>query len=231
MTAVTSKPNEPRGARRKRETRSRLLKAAMTLMAVRGKDSVSINELTDAADVGFGSFYNHFKSKDDIYNALMAEVFNEFGIAIEEANKVNDDPADIISFAVQCVLLRSKVNPLWGQFLLRTAFSVETIVGGMGQYMLKDLERGVSEKRFVVSDPLMSFVSVGSTVMGAISIQHNLASQSEIVTALAEHAGYNVTNIPQRTAATVLQILGINEEEANAIASKPLLDVDFVALP
>ena len=49
---------EPRGVRRKRETRSRLMRAAMQLMAERGVDGVAINEITEAADVGFGSFYN-----------------------------------------------------------------------------------------------------------------------------------------------------------------------------
>ena len=55
---------EPRGARRKRETRARLLEAALRLSAERGMEGVAINEITEAADVGFGSFYNHFESKE-----------------------------------------------------------------------------------------------------------------------------------------------------------------------
>src|SRR5262245_42665756 len=58
---------EPRGARRKRETREKLLRAAFRLIAERGVDGVAINEITEAADVGFGSFYNHFESKDAIH--------------------------------------------------------------------------------------------------------------------------------------------------------------------
>ena len=59
---------ESRQARRKRETRERLLDAAFRLMAERGVDAVAINEITEAADVGFGSFYNHFESRDGIRN-------------------------------------------------------------------------------------------------------------------------------------------------------------------
>src|SRR5258708_39986734 len=58
---------EPRGARRKRETRARLLDAALKLMAERGMEGVAVNEITEAADVGFGSFYNHFESKESIF--------------------------------------------------------------------------------------------------------------------------------------------------------------------
>jgi Transcriptional regulator len=68
--AQTAEGRQPRGARRKRETRARLLDAALRLMAERGMDSVAINDITEAADVGFGSFYNHFGSKEGIFTAL-----------------------------------------------------------------------------------------------------------------------------------------------------------------
>ena len=58
-TAVEDK--EPRGARRKRETRSRLLEAALKLMAEKGMEGVAINEITEAAGVGFGSCYDDFE--------------------------------------------------------------------------------------------------------------------------------------------------------------------------
>ena len=59
--AAPDAQREPRGERRKRETRSRLLEAALRLMAEKGMEGVAINEITEAADVGFGSFYNHFE--------------------------------------------------------------------------------------------------------------------------------------------------------------------------
>ncbi|EUC21006.1 regulatory protein TetR, partial [Burkholderia sp. BT03] len=65
--AAVPEEREPRGARRKRETRGRLLDAALRLMAEKGMEGVAINEITEAADVGFGSFYNHFESKEAIY--------------------------------------------------------------------------------------------------------------------------------------------------------------------
>src|SRR5205814_5066161 len=86
---------EPRGARRRRETRSRLLMAALKLMAERGMEGVAINEITEAADVGFGSFYNHFDSKEAIYAALLDWVFEDFANAIEAVLGEISDPAEI----------------------------------------------------------------------------------------------------------------------------------------
>src|SRR5579859_5546698 len=74
---------EPRGARRRRETRSRLLIAALKLMAEKGMEGVAINEITEEADVGFGSFYNHFESKEAIYAAVLDWVFKDFADAME----------------------------------------------------------------------------------------------------------------------------------------------------
>src|SRR6478735_3904550 len=64
-----------RASRRKHETRVRLLDAAFRLMAERGMEAVAINEITETADVGFGSFYNHFESKEAIYAAVIGTVF------------------------------------------------------------------------------------------------------------------------------------------------------------
>jgi AcrR family transcriptional regulator len=72
---------EPRGARRKRETRERLFRAAFRLLAERGVDGVAINEITEAADVGFGSFYNRFTSKEALHEALFEEVVTRNGPA------------------------------------------------------------------------------------------------------------------------------------------------------
>ena len=54
-----------------------------TLFARQGVDNTRINEITDEADVGFGSFYNHFDSKEAIVEAVLAETVAAQGEAIE----------------------------------------------------------------------------------------------------------------------------------------------------
>jgi AcrR family transcriptional regulator len=49
--------------RRKAHTRAALINAAQTFIAA-GRTNVAIVEITHAADVGIGSFYNHFHSKE-----------------------------------------------------------------------------------------------------------------------------------------------------------------------
>jgi AcrR family transcriptional regulator len=91
-TAAESSPEvkAPRGARRKRDTRVRLLGAALHLMAHRGVGGVTINEITEQADVGFGSFYNHFESKDAIHATLIEEVIGHYAVALDKLGDRED---------------------------------------------------------------------------------------------------------------------------------------------
>jgi AcrR family transcriptional regulator len=62
-----------RRERRAAETRLRLFRSALQLFAERGFPNVTIEDITEAADVGKGTFFNYFASKDQILG-VMAEI-------------------------------------------------------------------------------------------------------------------------------------------------------------
>nr|WP_080492330.1 TetR/AcrR family transcriptional regulator [Burkholderia ubonensis] len=97
----------------------RLLRAAFGLMAEKGRDNVAISEITEAADVGFGSFYYHFESKDGIFAALTEWVFDDFADGLERLASGLSDPAEVVSVCVRHTLLRARRERLWGRFLIR----------------------------------------------------------------------------------------------------------------
>ena len=55
-----------RGTRKRERTRGELVAAAERLVALRGLDALSIDEITEEADVAKGTFYTHFQDKDDL---------------------------------------------------------------------------------------------------------------------------------------------------------------------
>jgi len=62
-----------RRERRAAETRIRLFRCALKLFAEHGFPNVTVEDITEAADVGKGTFFNYFESKDHILG-VMAEI-------------------------------------------------------------------------------------------------------------------------------------------------------------
>jgi AcrR family transcriptional regulator len=59
-----------RRERRAAETRVRLFRSAMRLFAERGFQNVTVEDITEAADVGKGTFFNYFQSKDQVLGVM-----------------------------------------------------------------------------------------------------------------------------------------------------------------
>jgi AcrR family transcriptional regulator len=208
---------EPRGARRKREARARLLEAALKLMAERGMEGVTISEMTDAADMGLGSFYNHFESKEAVHAALVKTVFEDFADSVDRLLATVPDPAAAISLGVRHTLLRALREPLWGQFLVRESYSPRTLKAGPGLRLLRDLQKGIASGRFKARDPMLAFLSAGGTILAAVAAAcQGLPGMPD--GALGLHQG----DIPERTAAVLLGNLGLPWDEAVGIARLPL---------
>lgn len=64
---------ESRTSRRRARTRADLLAAARTVFARSGYHEASIADITRGADVGVGTFYLHFRDKDEIFTTLIEE--------------------------------------------------------------------------------------------------------------------------------------------------------------
>jgi AcrR family transcriptional regulator len=61
-----------RNDRRRQRTRETILAAADLVFRHKGIDRTTVNDITEQADVAYGSFYNHFKSIDEVAAALVA---------------------------------------------------------------------------------------------------------------------------------------------------------------
>ncbi|WP_434382195.1 TetR/AcrR family transcriptional regulator [Melittangium boletus] len=217
---------EPRGARRKRETRARLLEAALRLSAERGMEGVAINEITEAADVGFGSFYNHFESKEAIYLALVEAVFEDFAQGLDRLTLGLSDPAEVLAVSIRHTLRRAQREPLWGRFLVREGLSARAASQGLGQYLLRDLHKGIAAGRFKAEDPPMSFMAVGGTVLAVLSAQLHPGSLDASLTGRLDLPVAPRDEVPERAAAMVMRMLGLSTAEAADLVRRPLPEAE-----
>src|SRR5215472_13856194 len=81
LTAVSPGRRE----RRRAETREKLFRAAMKLFAERGFFETTTEDITDAADVGQGTFFNYFPTKQHVLTVLSEKQIEKVMHAREEA--------------------------------------------------------------------------------------------------------------------------------------------------
>jgi AcrR family transcriptional regulator len=77
--------NVGRRERRAAETRVRLFRCAIQLFSERGFPNVTVEDITEAADVGKGTFFNYFESKDHVLGVFAEIQLGKVREAVEEA--------------------------------------------------------------------------------------------------------------------------------------------------
>jgi len=72
-------PRERSGRREqnKAENRTALLKAALAVFAEMGHGAASVRDIVRRTDLASGTFYNYFKDKDEIFEAVVGELTGE----------------------------------------------------------------------------------------------------------------------------------------------------------
>src|SRR5271166_4249994 len=76
-----------RRQRRSAEIRERLFRAALDLFARKGFAETTVEDITDAADLGKGTFFNYFPSKDHILLAFGEMQLGKLQAAMDEARR------------------------------------------------------------------------------------------------------------------------------------------------
>lgn len=88
-----------RGGRRERrrtETRERIFRAALDLFAERGFMETTVEDITEAADVGKGTFFNYFPTKEHVLATYGAERLATVEHALQEAKKGDRPVMDVL---------------------------------------------------------------------------------------------------------------------------------------
>jgi TetR/AcrR family transcriptional regulator, cholesterol catabolism regulator len=111
--------NPSRRERKKADTRQRVLNAATELFLGKGFDQTSVEEITGAAKIAKGTFFNYFDAKEDVLYALLERRAIALG---EEVRKSSVFPASPVA-RVKRMLRLVAADPLTKQLLNQLAVS------------------------------------------------------------------------------------------------------------
>ena len=91
--------------RKRAETREKLLEVAMSLIAEHGFDQVTVEMITDRADVAKGTFFNYFASKEAVVEGFFQSQMERAVDAIETAQFVAHQPGSTWDLIIQVIHL------------------------------------------------------------------------------------------------------------------------------
>jgi AcrR family transcriptional regulator len=89
-------PVPSRRDRRRLEIFERILGAAESLFNEQGYDTTKVASICEAADVAYGTFFNHFPAKQDLLRALADRYVQRVGERLEEVSKCPGTIEDLL---------------------------------------------------------------------------------------------------------------------------------------
>ncbi len=212
MTETAAAPT--RVDRRRERTRNALITAAQELLA-EGRSNASIQEITDAADVGFGTFYNHFESKEALFTEAVESALDVWGAFRDEIVAGLEDPAEIFATSFRMSGRLQRQLPELVRVILNAGASILLTDRGLRPRAMADLRRGIETGRFTMPDPESALMAVGGALLGLLQM-------------LDANPSLDDAQISDTFTKHVLLLLGLDAGEASRIAALPLPEVPQV---
>jgi AcrR family transcriptional regulator len=200
--------------RRKARTRAALIRAAQTLIA-EDRTNVPILEITQAADVGMGSFYNHFETKEQLFDAAVESVMDAYGQLLDRLTAAVKDPAEVFACSFRLTGRLNRREPELSRVLLNNALRLLSADNGLAPRARRDIAAAVESGRFDVAD-----LDVAVTMAaGALLALGQL---------LQDQPDRDVEETTDRMAEDLLHMFGVPRRQAHRICTAPLPELEAV---
>jgi AcrR family transcriptional regulator len=192
----------------RKRTRVDLVAAAFRVFADKGFEAPVIDDFITASGLSRGTFYNHFKTREEILKAVADELAREINDRILPILKGLTDPAERVCASLLCFIGIAAADQTRGWILVRMI----PVVGGplndhMRRHARGDIKKGVDEGRFQI-DSISAALDLGLG-MAAMVIRSILGKRVP--------ADYSRTAVGM-----YLRSLGVDAKEARRIAAMPL---------
>jgi len=89
-----------RRERKKQLSRQAILKAAQQLFIDRGYKETSVADIMNGADLGTGTFYNYFQSKEEVLMALLGDSVEMVEAAVRESRERGDKAVETLAAGI-----------------------------------------------------------------------------------------------------------------------------------
>lgn len=192
---------------RRRRTRDRLVESALIVLGRRSADASIIDELSALAGVSRGTFYNYFRTNDELVAAVAEEAADELLRIVDPHVREIADPAARVALGVRLILEIGCAYPQFVRFVARVGPAALGAGSLAAEVVPRDLSAGMARGRFTVVDPALAFDLVIGPVLATFNTLQHRALDRAYIDALAT---------------AVLRSLGVSAAIARRLATTPL---------
>jgi AcrR family transcriptional regulator len=197
---------ENRTDRRKRRNRQALIEAGYTVMASKGIDAATMVEIAERADVGAGTVYNYFESKDELAMCVMEQVMDRLAQRIEAVTNEFSDPGQVYAFGIRNVMKAATTDQRWRWLLRRSEVIADAMYRIMGPYAIRDIRNAVAAGRYRVEDAELAWRQATHAIVGfSLAVCDRKVGPAKIDEAVVN----------------LLGMVGVSRDEAWEIAKRP----------
>ncbi len=139
-----TRPGAGRRQRRREETREKIYQAALRLLAERGYNATTIEAITEAADVGKGTFFNYFESKDHVLLRFRDKRIDIIQSLLNEKKTSHASLASVLHTLAIALTREFGMNAALFQSFIIAAFTHGKVQSGMSE--------GLAKGRKLISD-------------------------------------------------------------------------------
>ncbi len=156
--------NAEKKDRRCERTQLMLQDALIALMEERSYDSLTIEDITERANIGRTTFYLHYQSKDDLLIEIMRKKISGFSFGMRSAmDWLNDKPThELIEFFQ---VFKQRMESVQGMVLQGRDMSIiQKLNQVISQQMEENLRRSFPATEFDIPLPLLAHAMAGSHI-------------------------------------------------------------------
>ena len=150
------------GRRRRANTETKIILAAVQVFAERGVDAPVIDDFIKAAGIARGTFYNYFRSVDELLRATSELLSEELIELIDVHVRLLKEPEIRFGVGIRLWMRWAIANPPWCLFIARVWNSVKY------ERPLQDIRQGIRKKVFVAPDAYVAWDVVSGAVRQAM---------------------------------------------------------------
>ena len=119
-------------------SRDKILDAAERLFAQRGFAGIGMREVADSAGMGKSSLFHHFRSKAELYAAVVGRILDVFDRRLTAALAAGGDPLTRFDRWVDTLIDILAEHPTSPRLLLRSLFEDDDLTGASEEEQLAD---------------------------------------------------------------------------------------------